>query len=317
MGRKLAAIKRIVSEEHSFEAVLDEFQTQNRIKNLSVHTVKSYQSNIKPFQNFLANHAISNMEDITKKDFDKFILWLQETRDNASTINSYLRAARALLYFAMNNNYMQPFKVNLIKDERKIKEVYNDADILKLIAKPKNIKKCSFSEYRNWVLANYFVETGNRLSTVINIKVADVDLHSSMVILRATKNKRQMYYPVSNKLMPILQEYIKTWGLKGEDYLFPNFEREQLSRNAIRKAVTSYNQARGVDITSIHCFRHTFAKNFVLTNGDSLILQRLLGHSSLTVTQNYVNLFDDEIGKDFERHSILERLTQNRIKREK
>jgi integrase/recombinase XerD len=317
MNGKVSMIKRINPERYSFEDVFDEFQTNNKIKSLSEYTIKSYQWNLRPLQQYMAENEIAYIDDINKNAFNQFILWLQEKHKNSTTINTYLRAARAFLYFSMSNDYMQQFKVNLIKDERKIKDIYTDQDILKLIAKPKNIKNCPFTEYRNWVMVNYFIETGNRLSTVISIKVEDIDLASGMVVLKATKNKKQMYYPLSSKLQNIIQEYLKVWGLSENSYLFPNQCGSQLKHHAIKKAITNYNKSRGVMVTSIHSFRHTFSKNFIMTSGDSLVLQKLLGHSSLVVTQNYVNLFDSDVAKDFEKHSILQRLTQNRIKREK
>lgn len=53
----------------------------------------------------------------------------------------------------------------------------------KLIAK-QNLKECSFVEYRNWIMINYFIETGNRLRSVINIKVSDVDFTGFKVLIR-------------------------------------------------------------------------------------------------------------------------------------
>lgn len=81
------------------------------------------------------------------------------------------------------------------------------------------------------------------------------------------------------------------YRLKKDDYLFVNELGEQMTRNAMQHAIARYNKKRGVEKTSIHAFRHTFAKHYITSGGDAFKLQRLLGHSTLDVTLNYVNLY--------------------------
>ncbi|GCD81387.1 hypothetical protein PTHTG4_04490 [Parageobacillus thermoglucosidasius] len=68
---------------------------------------------------------------------------------------------------------------------------------------------------------------------------------------------------------------------------------------------------RGVEKTSIHAFRHTFAKHYITSGGDAFKLQRLLGHSTLDVTLNYVNLYGTDLKEDFDKHSILAKFAEN------
>jgi integrase/recombinase XerD len=65
-------------------------------------------------------------------------------------------------------------------------------------------------------------------------------------------------------------------------------------------------------MTSIHAFRHTFAKYYITSGGDAFKLQRLLGHSSLDVTLNYVNLYSKDLKDGFDKHSILANFTENK-----
>jgi integrase/recombinase XerD len=254
-------------------------------------------------------------EDMQKHHMEKFILHLRENYSNAVTVNTYVRATRVLLYYAMSMNYLQSFEIKLIKQEKLVKETYSDIDIAKLVKKP-DLKNCLFSEYRNWVMVQYFLETGNRLNTVINIKVGDVDISASMAVLKTTKNRKQMYSPMGNSLVKVLAEYIRVWGFKTEEYLFPNTNREQLTKNAIQNTMKIYNKCRGVEMTSIHAYRHTFAKNYVTSGGNAFKLQRLLGHSSLEITQQYVSLFSEDLAEDFGKHSIIDQYSNSeKIKR--
>jgi integrase/recombinase XerD len=101
------------------------------------------------------------------------------------------------------------------------------------------------------------------------------------------------------------------YGLKKDDYLFVNELGEQMTRNSMQHAIARYNKKRGVEKTSIHAFRHTFAKHYITSGGDAFKLQRLLGHSTLDGTLNYVNLYGIDLKEDFDKHSILTKFTEN------
>jgi integrase/recombinase XerD len=59
---------------------------------------------------------------------------------------------------------------------------------------------------------------------------------------------------------------------------------------------------------SPHVFRHTAARSFLVNGGSSFALQRLLGHSSIVVTQVYVNLLDKDIQLEHSRCSPVDNL---------
>jgi len=52
-----------------------------------------------------------------------------------------------------------------------------------------------------------------------------------------------------------------------------------------------YNLSRGIMKTGVHRWRHTFAKKWILAGGDIFRLQKILGHSSLDVVKEYVDMF--------------------------
>jgi integrase/recombinase XerD len=82
-----------------------------------------------------------------------------------------------------------------------------------------------------------------------------------------------------------------------------------LSENALRLAISRYNIKRGVNKTSIHLFRHTFARKYLIDcGGNAFTLQRLLGHSTLDMTKHYCNIFDMDITKNYDNFSPLAQL---------
>jgi Site-specific recombinase XerD len=95
----------------------------------------------------------------------------------------------------MKLGYMQKFIIELLKAEEKIKETYSDSELPILLKKP-DIKRCSFSEYRNWVIVNYLLTTGNRASMVINVRIMDINFENNKILLDKTKNKKQQMIPI-------------------------------------------------------------------------------------------------------------------------
>jgi integrase/recombinase XerD len=113
----------------------------------------------------------------------------------------------------------------------------------------------------------------------------------------------------------ILREYMPIRGGKPEDYLFCDQYGGMLSMNCLRLAVARHNNSRGVEKTSTHLYRHTFARKYLVDcGGDAFMLQRLLGHSTLKMTKHYCAIFDADIAKNFDRFSPLAQMNQPKEK---
>lgn len=87
---------------------------------------------------------------------------------------------------------------------------------------------------------------------------------------------------------------------------------EKANRQTISVNVNSYNRKCGVMKTKLYRFRHTFAKRWINSGGDIFRLQKILGHSSLEVVRNYVNMFTNDLQDNFNTFSLLENITRIR-----
>jgi len=86
----------------------------------------------------------------------------------------------------------------------------------------------------------------------------------------------------------------------------------QLTESGLRSSIARYNRKRGVEKTSIHLFRHTFAKKYLVDcGGNAFTLQRLLGHSTLDMTKHYCTIFDADITRNFDNFSPLANFNTN------
>lgn len=290
----------------SIEDAFALFIRKCKVKNLTPNSIYSYESKMVHFYEFIDEKTPVN--EITADTIDDYILYLrEETEANDITINSYLRAVRAFLYYCMECGYVVNFKIMLPKADKKIKSTYSDDDLVRLLARP-DTSKCSFGTYKTWVFENYLLGTGNRISSALNLKIGDVDFENGLITLRRTKNRKQQIIPLSNKLSIILKEYLEVRGGEGEDYVFCNEYGGKALDRTYQQLVRRYNIKRNVNCTSCHAFRHTFAKKAILNGIDAFRLQRLLGHSDLTVTKEYIEMFGTDLQVDFDRFNPLDNL---------
>ena len=113
----------------------------------------------------------------------------------------------------------------------------------------------------------------------------------------------------------ILREYMRIRKGAPKDYLFCDVYGGQLTEDALRHAIRRYHNHRGVKTASIHKYRHTFAKQWILNGGNVVSLSKILGHSSLQITQNYVNLLVSDVAKEVESINLLDKFaTTERIR---
>ena len=255
------------------------------------------------------NFPIAIMQDLDLQL--QFVEYLRDIEEvNEQTINSYLRGLKAILKYCVSNGWVEdrPFVIN--EKEPPIKQVYTDSELKKLLRKPP-ITADGFAVYRNWVVINHCLSTGNRVNTIVNIKVGDVDLDSGFLLVQVQKSGKTARIPLPRKYIKILREYIALWhtnddgSINTNDYLFCNEAGEKITPEGLKKAIAEYNRRRGVEKTSMHLFRHTFAKNWITSGGDIASLQKILGHNTIAMAQRYANLFSEDIKPKVEQHAAI------------
>jgi integrase/recombinase XerD len=168
------------------------------------------------------------------------------------------------------------------------------------------------------VLVNFLMNSGCRAATARAIQNKDVELNTKRVVFRHNKNGKIQVIPLCSIMANILREYMRIRKGGPEDFLFCNVYGGELTEDAMRHAIAHYNRDRGVDSTSIHKFRHTFARKYLIDcGGDAFTRQKLLGHSTLEMTRRYCRIFDSDIAEGYDLHSPLTQMNKpkERIKR--
>lgn len=139
------------------------------------------------------------------------------------------------------------------------------------------------------LIAQVCLSTGARWSEAEALKVSQVK--NGQIHFTGTKSGRNRSVPVSEELIAALENHLAERHSKGRAQAMRFFMH---GYGAFRKAVEKAGLMlpRG-QLT--HILRHTFASHFIMNGGNILVLQKILGHSSLTMTIRYAHLAPDHL----------------------
>lgn len=268
------------------------FKEEKIANNLSEQTLQTYDLHIMHFLNsmdLISNDIITNFICI-----DIWNMWIDYMKNDEEkkdvTITSYARSVRAFLYWCMDNDFLEYFDIKLPKYQHTKKICYTDEELTLLLEKPE--KGCSEVTYLSWVFINLSISTGLRLSSMLNIKISDYNKKEKTINITHTKNRESKIVLLNDNMSAILNKYISLFELSGDDYLFCTAEGSKLAKRSIQDYIYKYNKNKGVEKTSIHLFRHTFAKNYYLKTKDIYGLCNILGHTTVSTTENYLKDLD-------------------------
>lgn len=296
------------NEAITLESAFKEFVIAQTAKGVAEKTLKTYHSHF---------HAAGKHIDITKtfaelqrKDLDEMVASMRKAGLAHNSISSYVRVVKTFLTWCNNEGYTH-LNMPTFKQKEVVKGSYTDEELRQLLKRPD--ANCEFHEYRNWVIVNFLIDCGCRAATVRNIRNQDVSLSNNRVLFRHTKTGKIQVLPLSSRMVNLLRMYMKIRGGENEDFLFCDDSGRMMSEAALRQGIAKYNRSRGVSKTSLHLFRHTFARKYLLDcGGNAFTLQKLLGHSTLKMTKHYCAIYDADIINNYDLFSPLAQINHSR-----
>lgn len=300
----MATIK--LNKHPNLNDAFNDFLLYKASQGLAEKTLRTYKSHFSGIFKYL--NPSMKLSDLKRRDIQNMIAQMRERNLSVNTIATYVRILRVFLSWARAEGLCD-ITIPNYRTEETVKDTYTDNELYALLKKP-NLKSCRFPEYRSWVIINFLVNSGARSSTIRNILISDVDLDNGLVTYRHNKNHKVQVIPLCSQMIVILKEYLHYRKGVDSDYLFCTESGEMLTENALRSSIFRYNTDRGVEKNSIHLFRHTFAKKFLIDcGGNAFTLQKILGHSTLDMTRHYCNIFNVDLVKNYDSFSPLQQLT--------
>ncbi len=227
----------------------------------------------------------ADLRQITPMQIERFRGSLLSDGVKRSTTNRYVALLKRMLNIAIDEGYLES------NPARKIR-MFSEADYMKqrvLTTDEENklIETC-FPHTKDIVV--FALNTGMRLGEILNLKWANVDQEAGMIKVEYTKSGKTRYIPMNQTLKGLLLELRK----ERQEYVFTNPDSKDRFRD-IKRSFYSGCRRAGITGLRFHDLRHTFASRLVRNGVDIGTVRKLLGHSTLLVTQRYVHTDEESM----------------------
>lgn len=314
---------------------IDDFMEHCVEKGLSRKTLSSYEQTLVLFANYLKVHQ--GIEDAVNVKSDMVSDYIEHVRKRGKytvvgdekskgynnpekrrdygkkvsdvTINNYIRNIKVFFNYLEEYRYIRKnpmSRIKQIKVARKPLQFLSDAEFKHLL---NSLDISRLSEYRDSIIVNTLMDTGMRVGECLKITVNDVDFKERSIILPAenTKGKKSRYVFFSQNLSVMLKRWIQYKDRYLETkLLFPTTRNTELQVYNFETNLTKYAERAQLKNVHPHMFRNNFAKRFLLSGGDIYALSKILGHSSVEVTEKaYLDLDTKDLKKQYSGHSPL------------
>ncbi|MDC3413979.1 tyrosine-type recombinase/integrase [Terrihalobacillus insolitus] len=308
---KIVQVKEVETEIDSFDHLFHLFVRDCKLRNLSEHTIQYYRNELTKFMKKLEKEGYETQPSkITKEDIEDYVLQMMNDNKKETTINANLRAIRSFFNFLEKECYIikNPAKnLKLVKQKRTVIQTFSRDQIMLLLRQPDTT---TFTGFRDYTMMMLLLETGVRVKELCGIRVNDINWTDSVVTIREAKGFKERNVPIQRTMKKQLMQYQQIRGKLEHDILFVNIDNEPIAIRAVQSAIAKYGRMAGIkDVRcSPHTFRHTFAKMSVQNGADVFTLQSVLGHSSMDMVRNYVNMFSNELRDNHRKFSPIEKL---------
>lgn len=289
-----------------WETCVNSFIESLTLRNLSWYTKKHHKENLKHLQKYLGVAPDKVKTDTLKK----VIIKMFDQKLSPTTVNHHIRTSQQFFAYLVEEGFLleDPAKpLKKVKSPKVIVEAFTEEQVRELLAQP---NKKTFVGFRDYCGMLVLLDTGLRLSELLNIRIEDVDLQQrKMKIMGKGAKERFVFFNTTTR--DALKKYMDVRGRSlHHSFLWVSREEGPLKRETIQERLANYGKQAGLNNVRVspHTFRHTFAKLFILNGGNTLALQNLLGHSTLEMVRHYVNLWGTDLQAMHRQYSPVEKL---------
>lgn len=134
------------------------------------------------------------------------------------------------------------------------------------------------------------LDTGMRLSELLRLRCADIDLFRKETTVRMSKNEKPRVIPMTTRVHRLFVE-MGVGTRKGRaDLVFTTAKGTALSPRNVKRDVRNAVKKARIEHISIHGMRHTFGSRLAQADVHILKIQQLMGHKDIRSTQRYAHL---------------------------
>ena len=292
-------------------------------------TIRWYMGKLGVFRDFLATRGYpTDAAQLTATHVRAFLVYLREdvradennphkpTRDaslSPKTIQGYARTLKAFFSWATREGLLpsNPAQhIRIPKAPNVLIATLSDSQVRRILSE---VDQRDPIGYRDYCILLMLLDTGIRLSEIVNLEVSNVELERGFFKVLG-KGARERLVPFGAQVQKALWRYLHKFRPEpmhpNVRNLFLRADGQEITSDQVYRLIRGYGEKAG--ITGVRCsphtFRHTFAKSFLLNGGDLFSLQKILGHASLAVVRMYVELAPEDVQIQHRRYSPMDLL---------
>ena len=262
-----------------------------------VNTVSSYIRDIKQFANHQFNGENGDFEHVTEDDIRHYITLLQNNGRSSATVSRFIASLKAFYRWMIDDGFEGPnptTDIPAVNAPKKMPAVLSGTVIETLLEQPdsNDLKGC-----RDKAMFETLYATGIRVSELVALDVSDVNLVTSLVVCRSSKERTIPIYETAVRAISHYLTFARpSMAVTGEVSLFVNTGGGRMSRQGFWKIMKGYLEKAQIneDITP-KMLRHSFAAHLLENGADLRSLQHMLGHADISSTQAYARVIGQQL----------------------
>jgi len=285
---------RRLSLDEAVDLFLDHVKVERGLARL---TLDAYGRDLARFAAFLAARGRAEVDDITPADVTDFLIGLAEAGLAARSRARTLVAVRGMCKHLVGERWLAADPAALIdapKTGRRLPGVLGEDAVARLIAQPPDTPRGR----RDAAMIELAYGSGLRVSELVGIPLADVNLHAGFVRVTGKGGKTRVV-PLNTAAQMRITRYLEEdrpgWVRDPRQRaLFLTHFGGPMTRQGFWKTLRGYARAAGVRLpagaVSPHKLRHSFATHLVEHGADLRAVQAMLGHADISTTQVYTQV---------------------------
>ena len=272
-----------------FEA--EAFFVARKADGVTAKTLLWHRTSLATFYGYLEayGHPL-DCESWTPTLLRSYVVHLQNQDYKPSTVATKVQSLLAFTRWLPEEEFTEKnvgARIKKPKVPQKHKEVFTDEELHRLL------RHCS--TLRDYAVLCLLIDCGLRATELATLKVENVLLGQNMLLVHG-KGQKDRVIPFSPQTAKAVRRYLSKEH-SGSEYLIESKSKSCLSANSLLQVVIRIGKAAGIENVHPHKFRHTFATSYLRNGGDPLTLQKLLGHTTLAMTNHYVAMNADDLSK--------------------
>jgi site-specific recombinase XerD len=273
-------------------------------KNYAPQSIKAYLADLQQFLAWLQTRRVDwdIPYRIERLDIVGFINALAAQKVSAVTRKRKLASIRGFLNFCKDHQMISGNPADTI--EGPIREERAPAILLK--TEYKALLQVAGEHPRDFAIVMLFLQTGLRVSELVQLKLQDVDLVSKEITVRQGKGRKDRVVPLVGQAFVALKAYLAVRD-PGSDYeeVFLARNGTSMDPRTVRYRIHKYYQEAGIrKKASVHTLRHTFATHQIHNGLKINQLKEVLGHRQMETTYKYVHLDRTNLRQEMERGAL-------------